>query len=175
MGRARTREQSLARKPSTRLTSWGRSKALSNRLSIHWSFGSEILASEHHTRRMRQNRASAYGVRQLPPSGDFESAWQVPVAAVEHFAGQVGILQSASNHPFATLERPPATPPPPPPATSPPAPIPPAPEAGATLETGGAGPLSGDEQASKNGQKTQMRRAETDAGMHCTVTSHANP
>ena len=50
---------------------------------------------------LRENRASAYGVRQLPPSGDFASAWQVPVAAVEHFAGQVGMLQSASNHRFS--------------------------------------------------------------------------
>src|SRR4051812_43174881 len=46
----------------------------------------------------------AHGVMQRPPSGDFPSAWQVPAVAVEHFAGQVGLLQSAPNQPSARFE-----------------------------------------------------------------------
>lgn len=42
---------------------------------------------------------------QRPPDGNFASAWQVPVAAVEHLAGQAGMLQSASNQPLATFDK----------------------------------------------------------------------
>jgi hypothetical protein len=74
------------------------------RLSIHRFFGSEILQSSHLDEFLDKN-AMSYGLTQRPPSEDFASAWQVPAAAVEHLAGQVGLLQSASNHPFATLDR----------------------------------------------------------------------
>lgn len=45
------------------------------------------------------------GLTQRPPSDDFASAWQVPAAAVEHLAGQLGLLQSSSNQAFATLDK----------------------------------------------------------------------